>query len=302
MKNHCYAAVLFIVVLAATGCHQEPTPTGLTVTTPPGVLKGGTGTPITTGDAAAVSPGLDKSKPDSDVHGAHNSVDHHHDEAHQHEHFIAQGAQITDHTIPLIRETQPCGNMTPEKRAQVVVARLNMIANTHGLNADSVFVRHVNGMTCVFYYHHHGPDSEGHILATVDPQTAGEFGDAHDPDRLAYWWRDVMRDHILLIQGKTPHWTTRYASTIEQLHVSIQNVQQGVPTHETIEQVLSQLPPADMEALRGLYSSVPVNYRPEPDNVHAAAAEHVDGEQHHDASTHDKHGPGGEDHALHHDD
>lgn len=216
------------------------------------------------------------------THADDHASQGHEGEGHHHEHFIAQGPVVSDHGIPLFKETQTFDNLSPQQRAEKVTGRLNMIAVTHGLEADSVFMRRIRGCPCVFYYHNHGPKSEGHLLATIDPLTAREFGFQKNPEFLAYWWRDVLRDHALVITGQTPRWTTRYAPPMQRLYEFLQQTRRGVPSHESFDLALSKLSSADLGSLRSLYVSVPANYRPQPDDIHAAeSAHHHHGDDHH---------------------
>lgn len=203
---------------------------------------------------------------------------------HQHEHFVAAGAVVENHGVPLIVETQIANNWSPEERARRVAARLNMIASTHGISADSIFMRVVRGMPTVFFYHEHGPRSQGHVLATIDHATARQFGFEKKSRNLAYWWRDVLRDHVLIVQGKSPRWTSRYAPPMQHLYTALQEHRKGVPDHDTFERALSELLPAERESLKTLYISVPANYEPRLDDVRAARAVHghVDKHDEHD--------------------
>ena len=181
MNKRIFALLFSILFSACAGCTHRTVPN----IAPP---------------AASAIPISVTTAPTSDQDAHIGAAGHHSaDEDHHHDHFLADGTLVTNHGIPLFRETQAF-KWSPEERAQKVTARLNMIATTHGLEADSVFMRRVGGLPTVFFYHHHGPGSEGHILATVDPKTAAEFGYGSKPETLAYWWRDVLRDHALLIQ------------------------------------------------------------------------------------------------------
>ena len=211
--------------------------------------------------------------------------DEEHQEGGHHKHFTAEGAVITDHGLPMLEESQAIGSLSPEQRAAIVVDRLNTLIETHDFDDDAIFMRMINGYPCVFFYHNHGSGIEGHLLATVDPKTAGEFGYQDRAVLLAYWWRDILRDHALIIGGKTPHWTTRYAPTMQRLYQIMQEEQAGVPSHESFEQAMVRLSPDEKTALQHLYSSVPVGYAPQPNDVQAAEKAHDaagPGDVHHD--------------------
>lgn len=189
-----------------------------------------------------------------------------HDED-SHEHFAAKGTLVTNHGIPLLRESQTAGGFTPERRAQIVAERLNNMATTHGLESEVIFMRRVNGVPTVFFFHEHSRDNKGHVLATIDPMTAKQFGFANAPETLAYWWRDVLRDHALIVEGNPPRWTIRYAQPIQQLYNLTQKERRGVPSHESFERALSKLTDPERDILTNLYVSVPSNYKPISDDA-----------------------------------
>jgi hypothetical protein len=189
-----------------------------------------------------------------------------HDEG-SHEHFAAKGTLVTNHGIPLLRESQTAGGFTPERRAQIVAERLNNMATTHGLESEVVFMRRVNGVPTVFFFHEHSRDNKGHVLATIDFMTAKQFGFANAPETLAYWWRDVLRDHALIVEGNPPRWTIRYAQPIQQLYNLTQKERRGVPSHESFERALSKLTDPERDILTSLYVSVPSNYKPMSDDA-----------------------------------
>lgn len=293
---------LTIVVLAAlvAGCNQpqimdSPAQNAVTPSAP-GAVRPPAGADA---ESQGTAEANDQGHREDDHHGQEVEIDGKVDDhakgeeqeesGHQHEHFVATGAMVENHSVPLIVETQVANNWSPEERARRVAARLNMIATTHGISADSVFMREVRGMPTVFFYHEHGPGSQGHVLATIDPATAHQFGFEDRPQILAHWWRDVVRDHILLVQGKSPRWTTRYAPPLQRLYAALQRHRKGVPNHDAFEQALSDLPSAELESLKTLYVSVPANYQPKPGKVHAARAVAQDHSSKEDEG-HDDHG------------
>jgi len=193
------------------------------------------------------------------------------------QHFAANGSTVTDHGIPLFQETQAL-RWRPAGRARRVAARLNLISATHDFDPVSIFMKHVGGQPTVFYYHRHGSTSEGHLIATVDARTARQFGYGGRADLLAYWWRDVLRDHVLITKGEPPRWTTRYASTLELLYEQLQQLRAGVPSQSSFDEALSRLAPGEVQALKTLYVNVPVNYHPTPNSIAAAEASDIDEE------------------------
>jgi hypothetical protein len=264
-------ACIFGVILS--GCHRSAPPQPVSGNNPP--VK----------NSSSKLPHAKKVGHDSDVRNGHADNDGDHDEE-AHRHFAAQGALVTDHGIPLLRESQHAGGFTPERRAQIVAERLNNMATTHGLEPGVLSVRRVKGYPTVFFFHKHDSSSQGHVLATVDPRTAKQFGFANHPEVLAYWWRDIMRDHALVIAGSPPRWTTRYAQPMQQLYDFCQKEQRGVPSHESFERALSKLSPAEREILSNLYMSVPDNYQyvidsPKLSNHKLSTKTSKSGESHH---------------------
>lgn len=179
-----------------------------------------------------------------------------------HKHFEADGALVTNHEIALFLETQEAGGVSPSERAEVVTQRLNDTAESTGLDPKNIQARIVNDLPTVFYAK---PDSEGYVLATIDPQTAAQFGFANDPAILALWWRDVLRDHSCIIAGNPPIYTTPYSSILQRVYSLCQAEQKGVPTHESFETAIGKLSRDEHDALQGLYVQVPANYRPQRD-------------------------------------
>lgn len=269
MKRRLEVCISLGIALIAFGCASHTGPSN-------SILGSPTGNATIT--KATLSEGTQSEHSPAHTEGAH------------HEHFVASGSLITDHGLPLIAETQTF-QWVPEERARRVTARLNMIAASHELNAASVTMRRVNGYPTVFYYHHHGLGSEGHILATIDPLTASQFGHEDNAEALAYWWRDVLKDHLLLIEGEAPRYTTRYTPNLQRLHEHLQGIRAGVPSHSSFDLVLSQLSLQERTDLRNLYRNVPVNYRPQPDDLHAASrahSHHHGDEVHAHTHTHDE--------------
>lgn len=181
--------------------------------------------------------------------------------------FLAEGSLVSNQGIPLIQQTQTAGGLTPVERAEVVAQRLNDLSATDTLQAELILVRLVDNTATVFA----SPLSNGgfgQVLATVDGKTAAQFGFENEPGLLAFWWRDVLRDHVLIISGKPPIYTTPYAQPMQRLYGLCRS--QGVPTPKTIENALSQLSPAEKDALQSLYINVPSNYRPQITDTNAA--------------------------------
>ena len=199
---------------------------------------------------------------DHDEHKANPAVSAEEAEGAHHKHFEADGALVTNHEIALFMETQTAGGVSPSDRAQIVTQRLNDTAESTGLDPKNIQARIVNDLPTVFY---DKPDGAGYVLATIDPQTAAQFGFADDPAILALWWRDVLRDHSCIIAGNPPIYTTPYSSILQRVYSLCQAEQKGVPTHESFETAIGKLTREEHDALQGLYVQVPANYRPQTD-------------------------------------
>lgn len=132
------------------------------------------------------------------VAGVAPDEDHHE----HHQHFEAEGALVTDHGIPLFQETQTAGGISPAQRAQIVAQRLNDRAIGNGLEPTRIQALLIHNVASVCVVE---PSGKAYNLATVDPQTAAQFGYRSNPARLTLWWRDVLRDHILYYRGKTAY-------------------------------------------------------------------------------------------------
>ena len=111
---------------------------------------------------------------------------------HEHQHFEAEGALVTDHGIPLFQETQTAGGISPEQRAKLVAQRLNDRAVNNGLEPTKIQARLIHNIASVCFVE---PSGKAYNLATIDPQTAAQFGYPANPARLTFWWRDILRDH-----------------------------------------------------------------------------------------------------------
>lgn len=183
------------------------------------------------------------------------------EEHHEHQHFEAEGALVTDHGIPLFQETQTAGGVSPTQRAQIVAQRLNDRAVGNGLDPAKIQARLIHNIASVCFVE---PSGRFYNLATVDPQTAAQFGYPTNAARLTLWWRDVLRDHACVIAGKPPIYTTPYSSALQNVYSLCQKQEKGVPTHEGFEKAIANLSRADHDDLQGLYIKVPSNYHAQP--------------------------------------
>jgi len=179
---------------------------------------------------------------------------------HEHQHFEAEGALVTDHGIPLFQETQTAGGISPSQRAQIVARRLNDKAMGKGLDPTKIQARLINDVAAVCFVE---PSGEAFNLATVDPQTATQFGYPANSARLTFWWRDVLRDHACVIAGNPPIYTTPYSSALQNVYSLCQKQEKGIPSHKGFEKAISNLSRADHDDLQGLYIKVPSNYHPQ---------------------------------------
>ncbi len=227
----------------------------------------------------------DSASPEHDEHDKGKNSEGH---TTNHSHFRAEGALVSNHGIPLFLETQSSGGFTPQRRAELVTDRLNDMAQSHGLEAEHISMRSVNGVPTVFFFHPHRKGEPGHVLATIDPKTAAQFGFGNQPDRLAFWWRDVLRDHTLIVSGEPPLYTTPYSGSLQRFYELCQREHKGVPTHESFEQALANMKVSERDALHTLYIRVPSNYQPISGDGNQAhkAEEKVEGEKHHEKRQH----------------
>lgn len=220
----------------------------------------------------------------------------HHDALHPsgkhqegHEHFEAEGALVTNHEIPLLLETQAAGGFTPQRRAEIVAERLNEMVHEHSLEAEHIVVHMKNGIPTVYYSHAGESKKAGHLIATVDRKTAAQFGLKNNAGKLAFWWRDVLRDHALIIAGEPPLYTAPYTQALQRLYAACQQEKKGIPSHDAFEKALKRLSVSERDSLQSLYNRVPANYRPQPDEIHSGghASKPIHGESKEKA--HDEH-------------
>ena len=240
-----YFALLLPVAVLVSGCNRsEPTPPVATSSAP---TSGQTKPiPFVNGDTLPQTSGKEE---------------HHEDgEEPHHDHFMAEGALVTNHGIALFQETQASGGHSPDQRARIIAERLNRTAEMQGLDPKNIVALPANGLPTVSFA---APKGKVIVLATVDSQTASQFGYKSNPGLLAAWWRDVLRDHAAIIAGKPPLYTTPYSSALQKVYSLCQKEQKGVPTHESFEQALGKLSRDDHDELQGLYIQVPKNYRPQ---------------------------------------
>lgn len=287
------AGAVLAAALALAGCRRVPEPeaAATAVAAEPTAAEPTAAEPSASATAPAslvqgdAQPEVEDAEAHYDqVHGKGKEHDHH-------DHFQAEGTLVSNHGVPLLQETQTSGGFDPAKRAQIVAQRLNDMAESHGLEAEHIVTRVENGVPTVFFFHRHKAGEPGHVLATLDPRTAGQFGYGSRPGILAFWWRDVLRDHALIVSGQPPVYTTPYAQPLQRLYVLCQRARQGVPTHESFEKALEGLTQPERDALQSLYISVPANYRPQPDDPPA-----IKGKPGQGAPGQEKPGHGGEAH------
>lgn len=259
--------VVLAVVLCLSGCRPSaelPSAEAAAEPTAAGQTADSAQAPNVQGDAQP------------EVEDAQAHYDHVHGKGKQHEHhghFQAEGTLVSNHGVPLLQETQTSGGFDPAKRAQIVAERLNNTAEKYGLKAESIVTQVENGVPTVRYFRTYTVGEAGDLLATVDPKTAGQFGYGSYPDTLALWWRDVLRDHSLIISGQPPVYTTPYVQPLQRLYVLCQRERQGVQTRESFDKALSNLTQSERDALQTLYTTIPPNYRPLPNDPPAAQAE-----------------------------
>lgn len=249
---------------AVAGCSRAPQPAEASAPSDPTPAASAPAGP----EAAASSPGKPASILDGDAQPEvedgvtrREAVGRDEGQEGHHDHFAAEGTLITNHGIPILMQTQTAGGFTPQRRAEAIAGRLNQMAGEEGFEASDIVARRVNGFYTVYCASPEG-GRPGHVLATVDSTTAAQFGFGKDPAWLAFWWRDVLRDHALIISGAAPIYTTPYIQSLQRLYTLCQRERKGVPSPQSFEKALSALTPTERDALQSLYIRVPSLYRP----------------------------------------
>ncbi|MCA1595002.1 MAG: hypothetical protein LC772_01025 [Chloroflexi bacterium] len=131
-----------------------------------------------------------------------------------------QPATVRNLGIPILTEFVANDRMSPESRAAKIAARLNdcfvndlkpprTVLNLRQGN----LANNPNATEYVFfgYLHANGKDTAD-IIATVDAATAAHYNVA--PVELACWWRDILRDWLLIDQGQAPRFTVPYSPVL----------------------------------------------------------------------------------------
>lgn len=119
-------------------------------------------------------------------------------------------ALVTTCGMNLLLISDKAGNLAPVERAKVVAERLNYLFQTGNVSADALRVGYYNGQVVLEYLL---PGSQPYLIVTVDSNIAKRFHGA-DGSRttLAYWWLAMLRDHMLLAEGREPLYTVPYGT------------------------------------------------------------------------------------------
>lgn len=176
--------------------------------------------------------------------------------------------------IPLITELVANDRMSPESRAAKIAARLNdcfvndlkpprTVLNLRQGN----LIEDPNATEYVFfgYLHPNGKDTAD-IIATVDAATAAHYG--VPPVELACWWRDILRDWLLIDQGQAPRYTVAYTPLLMDFYKRLEAGQGAMPGRfESAKKGL--IDAADeYEQFGKLSGTPPANYKYTADDYH----------------------------------
>ncbi len=185
-------------------------------------------------------------------------------------------ATVTNFGVPIITELVPYGKNSAEVRAKRIADRLNdcflndltpprTVENMRQgiLRGDS------SGTKYVFfgYLHQGGNHDTADIVATVDPVTAARC--KVSPVVLACWWRDVLRDWLLIDHGQAPQYTVAYTPVLKDFFDDLPpGGNDGTAMSDRFQKAANTLTNAndEYEQLRGLSDTVPANYVAQPDN------------------------------------
>lgn len=187
---------------------------------------------------------------------------------------------VTNFGVPLLTELVSYGHNSPKVRAEKIASRLNdcylndlkpprTVKNLRqgNLIGDS------SGTKYVFfgYLHPGGSHDTADIVATIDPDTA-----AHcqvSPVVLACWWRDIIRDWLLINNGQSPQFTVVYTPVMKDFYnaippSSMDTTDQSNRFRKAVDTLINSND--EYEQLRILSTTVPKNYIARPDNYSPA--------------------------------
>ena len=183
---------------------------------------------------------------------------------------------VTNFGVPLLTQLVPYGKNSPAVRAKRIADRMNdcflndLKPPRTVKNMRQGYLRSdTSGTEYVFfgYLHQGGNHDTADIVATVDPVTA-----AHckvSPVVLACWWRDVLRDWLLIDHGQAPQFTVAYTPVMKDFYKDLP------PGGDDVTAMTDRFQKAadtltntndEYEQLRGLSSTVPPHYVARPDN------------------------------------
>lgn len=167
----------------------------------------------------------------------------------------------------------------PEERARRLALRLNdNLGDVSGLIASgvsvsdavkNVLVGRLNGAYIIYFkYGKAEGDKMGDVIFTVDSATAR---DCHtDAETLAYWWRDLLRNHLLITLGQPPVYPVDSTgqdhppAPLVDLHRRLKAVDgDRVPDAAAFHQVEDDLLNHNLnDAVENLYRNVPADFHP----------------------------------------
>lgn len=171
---------------------------------------------------------------------------------------------VLGHGVPLFVLTRPDGELSPSERAELAAQKLarmvegksgpalepeKVVAVTNGRGEAVVARKGVQGRD---------PDPED-VIVTVDNETADSYAGT-DRTALALWWRDVLRDHLRLAQGKPPVSTydTQYGRILDRVYQEVEDERKGGwVAAGSVEKALDDLSDPHQNAMNTAWRSVP---------------------------------------------
>jgi len=188
---------------------------------------------------------------------------------------------VTNFGVPLITEVVSYGSNSPKVRAQRIASRLNdcydndLIPPRTVLNCRQGFIKgDASGTKYVFFgYLHEGDRHDtADIIATIDKSTAAH---CHvSPTALACWWRDILRDWLLIDHGQQPQYTVQYTPELKDFFNAIpagDRADQPQRYQKAVDTLINSND--EYERLRLLSLTVPPNYVVTPDNYTPSLAD-----------------------------
>ncbi len=171
---------------------------------------------------------------------------------------------VLAHGIPLFVLTRPEGDLSPAQRAERTAHKLTeMLRGRNGKALGPEMVSAVvngRGETVLARKGTAGkePDPDD-VIVTVESDTADAYTGT-DRASLATWWRDILRDHLRLAQGKPPVSTfeSQHGRILDRVHQEVEDERTGdwIPAGE-IRKAFDDLSEPHREALQTAWRTVP---------------------------------------------